>query len=128
MSSSQTVWCIGSAKFVREVSPLLDSVLRVRWIADLAALERIVDGANCVASIIEHTPDLLGLRCLELLKLRAPRTRRLVVVDACELKTIRVYFETTAATELLYRPLERELLLKACGVTRSTARRCLSPV
>lgn len=104
----------------------MDQHLRMRWIADQAALERILASSTCDAALIEHTPGLSGLGCLEIVRRLAPRARRVVVVDACELKTLRTYLESGTATEIVYRPLDVASLLKACGVTPATARRPLS--
>lgn len=119
MSSVPNVWCVGTAKLVREVSPLIDRYVRVRWIADQAALERNFNGrADCSTVIVEHTTDQAALGYLQFVKSKLPQSRRLVVVDACELKTLRIYLETALATEIVYRPLDVQGLIKSCGVTR----------
>lgn len=123
MQVTSTVWCIGSAKFVKEVSPLMDRHARIRWVSEPASVARLFAASACDAAIIEHSTDPAVRDCLELIKTRAPRAQRVVVFDNCELRIIRTYLEGQLATELVYRPLDPVALLKACGVTPATDRR-----
>jgi hypothetical protein len=117
MASVVSIWCIGQAKFVKEVSPLVDNHARVRWIADGAALERSLSApSDCSTVIVEHSINGGSLSNLQYVQAHLPGARRLVVVDACELKIVRSYLETGAATEIIYRPLDRVTLLRSCGI------------
>lgn len=127
MLVTSTIWCIGSAKFVKEVSPLVDHHARVRWVNDPASVERLFAASACDAAVIEHAADPSVQQCLELVKGRAPGAQRVVVFDTCELRIIRGYLEGQLATELVYRPLDASAMLKACGVTSAIDRRSPSP-
>jgi hypothetical protein len=119
MSVAASIWCIGPARFVKELAALIDGHARVRWIADGAALERVLaSSSECGTVVVEHSPDGASLACLERVQRQLPRARRLVVLEVCELKIVRGYLEAGAATEILYRPLDRATLLRSCGIAK----------
>lgn len=128
MQSNRQVWCVGPAKFVREISPLLEGSARVRWVADGQTLSRMLNGGTCDVAIVEHGADSNGLENLRRIRSALPRTRRLVVMANQDLKSIRTYLDDGAATEIIYRPFERVVLLRACGIVTHPAARVLSPV
>ena len=118
MASAVSVWCIGPCRFVKEIAALVDTFARVRWIADSAALDRNLVTSACETVVVEHSADGVSLGRLQAVQARLPDARRLVVVDACELKVIRSYLDVNAATEILYRPLDRATVLRLCGIAR----------
>lgn len=128
MGAVLSVWCVGSGKFVREVSPLIDQSARVKWIADSAALARNLVVANdCAAVIVDHSSGDDAIISLQHVKVRFPRARRLVVVDACELKTLRTYLDGEAANEIVYRPIDRVALLRSCGLVPVATQKPINP-
>jgi hypothetical protein len=128
MASVQHIWCIGSARFVKEISPLIDCYAHVKWIADGPALARnLAVASEFVAAIVDHNADGTAINHLKQVHARFPRTRSLVIVDACDLRTLRDYLDTGAATEIVYRPLERIALLRSCGLAAAAASKAPTP-
>lgn len=125
MSLLPTIWCVGAARFVREIAPLLESSARVRWFADLAALDRnlklSLDGQ---AIVIEQSgkETSTATQLLRHVQQASPKTQRVLVLDRCDLKLVRSFLETELAQQFVYRPLDSRSLKESCNIIAGPAR------
>lgn len=112
------VFCLMPARSMKEISPHLQTVARLRWVPDDAALLRMfMVHPQVDACIVEMSPSAAAT--LEQVRQRSPATRRVVLTDSCDLRTVRTLLDSEAAQELVYRPIDAKSLSSAVGAVRS---------
>jgi DNA-binding NarL/FixJ family response regulator len=125
-ASPPVVFCVMPARSMKEISPFLQNVARLRWVPDDAALLRMfMVHPKVDACLVEMSHN--AAVTLEQVRQRSPATRRVVLTDACDLRTVRTLLDTHAAQEMVYRPLDAPSLLSAIGLGRSNKPRVASP-
>lgn len=122
----RTIYCVGPARLVKELSPLLENAARVRWTADLATLNRAIaadarTNANTIRSApdacIVEDPDMDRLACmLETIRQHHPTLERLAIIDACNMQVLRRLIENGLTREVIYRPFTLAEVRHATGL------------
>jgi hypothetical protein len=101
----------GSASLVRELSPLLQPMGRVRWSGDISTTEcvlRSLSGSfwSCIVEQPPSEPLDARLVLFDIVARRWPTAVRAIVVERVDLNLVSRCTESGLVHQILYRPLE----------------------
>jgi hypothetical protein len=100
---------LGDANFAKEVSPLSAGITRVRWAASVDVVERVASNGTVAEYILFDAVDIQSAvtTCGRIAR-AMPDTKRIGLIDVCNLKLVRELLATGMVHEFLYRPVDRQ--------------------
>lgn len=123
LESIKTIVVVGPSALVKEVRAVAGDRFRLRWAAEMqAAMRCIASSADVAAAVSTTQGDSQTPLLFNALKKFFPHIRRGLVIDSCNIELLRIWVETNLASDLIYRPLDRQSLISLAAGRPSPAR------